>query len=316
MRAATIRDGEIVVAEHPDPEPGAGECLIKVRGAGVNGADILQRAGHYPAPPGSPEDIPGLELAGEVAALGPGASRFSEGDRVMAIAGGGGQAELAVIHERQLMPVPDGLDWEVAGGLPEVFCTAYDAIFTQGGLAAGERLLVHGGAGGVGTAAVQLGVAAGARVTASVRSEELRPQVAELGAEAIEPDGFEETGPYDVILELVGGSNLPGNLKALATGGRITVIGVGGTGPKAELNLLALMQKRGAIRASTLRARPLEEKAAVARLVEKHVLPGFEGGALTVPLAATFPLDQAADAYERFSAGSKFGKVVILPNAG
>ena len=261
MRAATVKDGEIVIEEHPDPEPGAGECLIKVRGAGINGADILQRAGHYPAPPGAPADIPGLELAGEVAGLGPGASRFSEGDKVMAIVGGGGQAELAVVHERQLMPVPGGLDWAAAGGLPEVFCTAYDAIFTQGGLEAGERLLVHGGAGGVGTAAIQIGVAAGARVTATVRNEELRDAVAELGAEAIDPEGFDETGPYDVVLELVGGSNLPGNIKALATGGRITVIGVGGTGPKAELNLLGLMQKRGAIRASTLRARPLEEKA-------------------------------------------------------
>jgi putative PIG3 family NAD(P)H quinone oxidoreductase len=311
MRAATIREGEIVVEEHPDPEPGAGECLIKVRGAGINGADILQRAGHYPPPPGSPEDIPGLELAGEVVGLGPGASRFSEGDRVMAIAGGGGQAELAVLHERQLMPVPGDLDWAQAGGLPEVFCTAYDAVFSQGNLQAGERLLVHGAAGGVGTAAVQLGAFAGARVTATVRNEALRPKVADLGAEAIDPEGFEETGPYDVILELVGGGNIPGNVKALATGGRITVIGVGGTGPKAELNLLGLMQKRGAIRASTLRARPLEEKAAVARLVEKHVLPGFDSGALEVPVAASFDLAEAAEAYERFTAGGKLGKVVI-----
>jgi NADPH2:quinone reductase len=311
VRAATISDGSIEISEHPDPEPGVGECLVRVRGAGINGADLLQRAGHYPAPPGSPQDIPGLELAGEVAALGPGAERFSEGDRVMAIVGGGGQAELAVVHERQLMPVPDGLDWAEAGGLPEVFCTAHDAIFSQGGLKAGERLLVHGGAGGVGTAAIQLGVQAGARVTATVRNEDLRPQVAELGAEAIDPEDFEDAGPYDVVLELVGGANMPGNVKALATGGRITVIGVGGTGPKAELNLLGLMQKRGAIRASTLRARPLEEKAAVSRLVEKHVLPAFEAGAIKVPVAATFPLDEAADAYERFAAGGKLGKIVI-----
>jgi putative PIG3 family NAD(P)H quinone oxidoreductase len=311
MLAATIREKEVVVEEHPDPEPGAGECLIRVRGAGMNGADILQRAGYYPAPPGSPEDIPGLELAGEVVGLGPGASRFSAGDRVMAIAGGGGQAELAVIHERQLMPVPENLGWAEAGGLPEVFCTAYDAVFTQGGLASGERLLVHGAAGGVGTAAVQLGAYAGARVTGTVRDEELRPKVAELGAEAIDPEGFEEGGPYDVVLELVGGGNMPGNVEALATGGRITVIGVGGSGPKAELNLLALMQKRGAIRASTLRARPLEEKARLARLMEQHVLPGFDSGALTVPVAATFDLADAAAAYERFTAGGKLGKVVI-----
>jgi NADPH:quinone reductase len=310
MRAATITDGEIVVSEHPDPEPGTGECLVRVRGAGMNGADLLQRAGLYPAPPGSPELIPGLELAGEVAGLGPGATRFSEGDRVMAIVGGGGQAELAVVHERQLMPVPEGIGWPGAGGLPEAFCTAYDAIFTQGGLAAGERLLVHGGAGGVGTAAIQLGVQAGARVTATVRNESVRDEVAGLGAEVLAPDAFADAGPFDVILELVGAPNLGDDVRALATGGRICVIGVGG-GAKGELNLLALMGKRGSIHASTLRARPLEEKAAVARLVERHVLGAIEAGAVRVPVLETFDLERAADAYERFAAGGKLGKIVI-----
>src|ERR687887_917990 len=196
MRAATIRDGEVVVAEHPDPQPGAGEVLVRVHAAGINGGDILQRAGRYPAPPGAPADIPGLELAGEVVERGPGAERFAEGDRVMAVVGGGGQAELAVVHERQAMPVPDTLDWPQAGGVPEVFTTAHDAIFTQARLGAGERLLVHGAAGGVGTAAVQLGHAAGARVTATVRREELRPEVERLGARAIAPDAFEEEGPF------------------------------------------------------------------------------------------------------------------------
>src|SRR6478672_7680654 len=265
MRAATVRDGEVVVEEHPDPEPGAGEVLVRVRGAGLNGADILQRKGGYPAPPGSPADIPGLELAGEVGALGHGAQRFSEGDRVMGIAGGGGQAELAVVHERQLMPVPDNLGWPEAGGVPEVFTTAHDAVFTQCGLRAGERLLVHGAAGGVGTAAVQLGRAAGAQVTATVRNADLRAGVGELGAhEVIAPDGFAEHGPFDVILELVGAPNMPDNLNALATGGRIAVIGVS-AGAKSEINLLALMGKRGRIHGSTLRARPLEQKALVAR---------------------------------------------------
>ena len=311
MRAATVRDGEILLEEHPDPVPGAGEVLVRVRGAGLNGADILQRKGGYPAPPGSPADIPGLELAGEVAALGAGASRFAEGDRVMAIVGGGGQAELAVVHERQLMPVPDGLDWPQAGGLPEVFTTAHDAVFSQCGLRAGERLLVHGAAGGVGTAAVQLGRAAGAHVTATVRNADLRDAVADLGAhEVLDPEGFEEHGPFDVILELVGAPNLPADLKALATGGRIVVIGVG-AGFKAELNLLALMGKRGSIHASTLRARPLEEKAATARLMEKHVLPLFESGALSVPVAESFALDEAPAAYDRFTAGGKLGKVVL-----
>src|ERR671933_170354 len=195
MRAATISDGSVAVAEHDDPEPAKNELLVRVRAAGLNGADILQRKGAYPAPPGSPPDIPGLELAGEVAALGPNAERFAEGDRVMAIVGGGGQAELAVVHERQLMPVPDALDWPAAGGFAEVFTTAHDALFTQAALAPGEHLLVHGAAGGVGTAAIQLGRAAGARVTATVRNEALRGAVAELGAEAVAPEGFEERGP-------------------------------------------------------------------------------------------------------------------------
>ncbi|HEX8085687.1 MAG TPA: NAD(P)H-quinone oxidoreductase [Solirubrobacteraceae bacterium] len=313
MRAATIADGSLSVEEHPDPSPGKGEVLVRVRAAGINGADILQRAGGYPAPPGSPPDIPGLELAGEVAATGDGASRFSEGDRVMGIVGGGGQAELAVVHERQLMPVPDALDWPAAGGVPEVFTTAHDALFTQCGLRAGERLLVHGAAGGVGTAAVQLGAAAGARVTATVRNADLRPRVEELGAEeAIAPEEFADAGPFDVILELVGAPNMAGDLRAVNLDGRIVVIGVG-AGFKADVNLLALMGKRALLRGSTLRARPLEEKAATARLVEKHVLPLLQSGAVHVPVAGTFPLDEAAAAYERFTAGGKLGKIVILP---
>src|SRR6058998_2841610 len=185
MRAVTIRDKQLSVEDHPDPQAGAGEVLIRVRAAGLNGADMMQRRGLYPAPPGAPEDIPGLELAGEVIECGPGARRFAKGDRVMGIVAGGGQAELAVVHERILMPVPGNLEWPQAGGTPEVFTTAHDALFTQAGLELGERLLVHGAAGGVGTAAIQLGRAAGARVTATVRNSELREQVAALGAQVI-----------------------------------------------------------------------------------------------------------------------------------
>ncbi len=312
MRAATIRDGEVLVEQHPDPVPGAGELLVRVRGAGLNGADMMQRRGLYPAPPGSPQDIPGLELAGEVLARGAGAERFADGDRVMAIVAGGAQAELALVHECVAMPVPDALDWPAAGGFAEVFTTAHDALFTQAGLRAGERLLVHGGAGGVGTAAIQLAVTAGARVTATVRNADLREQVAALGADVIAPEDFAQHGPFDAILELVGAPNLPANLEALATGGRIVVIGVG-AGATTELNLLALMMKRARIMASTLRARPLEEKAATARALERHVLPLVEAGKLRVPVAETFPLDQAAAAYDRFAAGGKLGKLVLLP---
>ena len=311
MRAATIREGQVLVAEHPDPAPGAGEILVRVRAAGLNGADILQRAGRYPAPPGAPQDIPGLELAGEVVARGPGAGRFSEGARVMAIVAGGGQAEPAVLHERAAMPVPDSLGWAEAGGAAEVFATAYDALFEQAGLRPGERLLVHGGAGGVGTAAIQLAAAAGARVTATVRTEELRPEVERLGARALAPEGYEEHGPFDVVLELVGAPNLAGSLAALEIGGRIAVIGVS-AGAKAELNLLALMGKRARIHGSTLRARPLEEKAALMRRVERHVLPLLEAGQVRVPVSGTFPLERAPEAYERFAAGGKLGKIVML----
>jgi putative PIG3 family NAD(P)H quinone oxidoreductase len=313
VRAATISDGELVVTEKPDPDPGHGEVLVRIRGAGLNGADMLQRRGAYPAPPGSPPDVPGLELAGEVEALGPGAGRFAAGDRVMAIVGGGGQAERCVVHERQLMPVPEGLDWAAAGGLPEVFTTAHDALFTQAGLGPGERLLVHGAAGGVGTAAVQLGRACGAHVTATVRNEALRDEVAALGAHAVlPPEGFADHGPFDVVLELVGAPNLADDVRARATLGRIVVIGVG-AGAKAELNLVALMGKRGTLRASTLRVRPLEDKAATARAMERHVLPLVAAGTVRVPVAARFGLDEVAAAYERFAAGGKLGKIVLEP---
>jgi NADPH:quinone reductase-like Zn-dependent oxidoreductase len=209
------------------------------------------------------------------------------------------------------MPVPDALDWPAAGGFPEVFTTAHDALFTQAGLRPGERLLVQGAAGGVGTAGVQLGATGGAHVTATVRNADLRDGVAELGAhEVIDPEGFTERGPFDVILELVGGPNLAGDLQALATSGRIVVIGIGG-GAKAELNLGAMMGKRATVRASTLRPRPLEEKALTARAMERHVLALFERGALRVPVAATYPLDAVAEAYERFTAGAKLGKIVL-----
>jgi NADPH2:quinone reductase len=310
MRAATIRDGSISAQDHPDPAPSASELLVRVRAAGLNGADMLQLKGRYPAPPGVPADIPGLELAGEVVDCGPAVQRFEPGDRVMAVVAGGGQAELALVHERAAMPVPDELDWEAAGGVPEAFTTAHDALFTQAGLAVGERLLVHGAAGGVGMAAVQLGQMAGARVTATVRNPEARRQIAALDVRAIEPDDFQAAGPFDVILELVGAPNMPGNLQALAMRGRIAVIGVG-AGPKAEIDLLALMGRHGRIHGSTLRARPLEQKAAAARLVEQAVLPGFASGDLSIPVTATYPLARVADAYERFQAGGKLGKIVL-----
>jgi NADPH:quinone reductase len=310
MRAVTFTDRQIEVADRPDPEPGAGQILVRVRAAGLNGADLAQLRGGYPAPPGAPADIPGLEMAGEVVACGPGAIRFSVGSRVMAVIAGGGQAELAVLHEREAMPVPDQLGWAEAGGLPETFTTAHDALFTQAGLGAGERLCVHGAAGGVGTAGVQLGVVAGAQVTATVRAVQRHADVAGLGARVIDPARLVEHGPYDVILELVGAPNLPPDLDALATGGRICVIGLS-AGAVGEINLGTLMGRRARIHGSTLRSRPLEGKATAARLLEAHVLPLFDAGRLSVPIDATFTLEDAPAAYEHFAARGKFGKIVL-----
>jgi NADPH:quinone reductase len=310
VRAATIRDGTIAPQEHPDPVPQAGELLVRVRAAGLNGADMMQLKGFYPAPPGSPPDIPGLELAGEVVATGKGVQRFEIGDRAMAIVGGGGQGELAIVHERAAMPIPDELDWTAAGGVPEVFCTAHDALFTQAGLTVGERLLVHGAAGGVGMAAVQLGTMAGARVTATVRSERCREQIAALGVNALAPEEFAEAGPFDVILELVGAPNFPANFEALAPLGRIAVVGIG-AGAQTDLDLRALMYKRARLFGTVMRARSLEEKAVMTRAVERAVLPGFASGDLSVFVTETFPLDDVAAAYERFQAGGKLGKIVL-----
>jgi NADPH:quinone reductase len=311
MRAVTIQDGKLAIREHPDPSPGYGQLLVRVRAAGLNGADLHQLRGGYPAPPGSPEDIPGLELAGEVAAIGPGVFSHQSGDRVMALAGGGAQAELALVHERIASPVPETISWLEAGGFPEVFTTAHDALFTQCGLLAGERVLVHGAAGGVGTAAVQLAANAGALVTATVRNPEHHKAVAALGAErVVSPEAVGGTGPFDVILELVGAPNFPANFDVLAPGGRISVIGTG-AGGRIDLDLRDLMVRRAKIFGSTLRSRPLEEKAVAARRIEAHVLPALAAGRIRVPVAATYPLDQVEQAYDRFRAGGKLGKLVL-----
>jgi len=311
VRAVTIAEGRLEVAHRPDPEPGDTELLVAVRAAGVNAADLLQRRGLYPAPAGVPADIPGLELAGEVMRTGRRVTRFVPGDRVMAVVGGGAQAELAVVDEAVAMAVPDLVAWVEAGGFPEAFATAYDALVTQCRLAVGERVLVTGAAGGVGVAAVQLAVAAGAQVVAAARNPASHGALTELGARACVPEEAPGLGPYDVVLELVGGPGIAQHLEALATGGRLAVIGVG-AGARVEVDLLALMTRRAVLRGSTLRARPAAEKAAVASALARHVVPLLAAGRLRVPVAATFPLADASAAYERFAAGGKFGKIVLV----
>src|SRR5436305_6527902 len=294
MRAAVIVEGRLEIQERPDPVPGDGEILIRVRAAGVNGADVMQRMGNYPPPRGVPPDMPGLECAGET----------ERGERVMALLPGAAHAELVVVHESHVLPVPDAVDWPQAGGFVEVFATAHDALFTQAELTAGERLLVNGAAGGVGVAAVQLGIEAGAIVTGTARHH--LDEILALGAA-----DTDASGAYDVILELVGGDNLRTNLEQLNLKGRIAVIGTG-AGATAQLHLGRLMAARGRIHGSTLRPRSREEKADVMRRLREDVLPLLAESRVVVPVHATYPLEHAQEAYDAFAAGGKFGKIVIV----
>jgi NADPH:quinone reductase-like Zn-dependent oxidoreductase len=312
VHAVVIRDGRLWWEERADPVPGDTELLVAVKAAGINGADISQRAGGYPAPAGWPQDIPGMEMAGEVVGVGRQVTLFAPGDRVMAVVGGGAQATLAYVDESHALPVPDALSWPEAGGFPEVFSTAYDALFTQAGLRTGERVLVSGAAGGVGTAGVQLAAAAGATVTATVRDASRREEVAALGASVVVEPGREgEGGPYDVVLELVGAPSLAGVLPHVATGARVVVIGVGG-GVQMDLSLFTLMIRRARIGGSTLRARSRREKGNVAAAVAAHVVPLLAAGRVRVPVCDTFPLSEAQAAYDRFVAGAKLGKLVLV----
>lgn len=310
MKAVVISNGEVSWEDRPDPVPAAYELLLEVAAAGLNGADLLQKAGRYPPPPGTPLDQPGMECSGTVVALGPGVRSFRAGDQVMALVPGAAQAELVVVHERLAMPVPAPMSLVDAGGFPEVFATAHDALFTQAGLAMGERLLVTGAAGGVGTAAIQLAVATGAQVVASARDVEAHRDLAALGAECVLPEQVPEVGPFNVVLELVGGPSLPLSLSALAPWGRVVVIGIG-AGARSEVDLRELMARRATVRASTLRNRTLEERATVLRLTERHVLPLVAAGKVRVITESTFAFSDARRAYERFAAGRKLGKVLL-----
>jgi NADPH:quinone reductase-like Zn-dependent oxidoreductase len=312
VHAVVIRDGRLQWEERDDPLPGDTEVLVAVRAAGINSGDLVQRAGFYPAPPGWPQDIPGMEMAGEVARVGRQVTLFSPGDRVMAVVGGGAQATLALVDETHALAVPDSLPWPEAGGFPEVFSTAFDALVTQAGLRMGDRVLVSGAAGGVGTAGVQLAVAAGAVVTATVRDPTRRKEVVGLGASTVIEPGLEaEHGPYDVVLELVGAPSLASTFPALATGARVVVIGVGG-GAQLDLDLFTLMRTRTRIGGSTLRPRSRREKANVAAAVAAQVVPLVASQRVRVPVCDTFPLADAEAAYERFGMGGKLGKVVLV----
>lgn len=300
--------------ERPDPVPGTDELLVAATHAGLNTADLAQRAGTYPAPPGSPADIPGLEVAGVVVEAGAAVRGFRKGDRVFGLVGGGGLADRVVVHERHVTAVPDRLSEEQAAAVPEAFITAHDAIVTQAGLGLGDVLLVTGANGGVGSAAVQIGVAAGARVFALVRSAEARERVAALGAEPVGPDDFVERlqaeGGADVVLELVGAPFFDRHLDALATRGRIAIVGTGG-GADTELSLRKLMGKRATVFGTVLRARPLEQKAAAVQAFAHELVPHLAAGRLAPIIDRVFSAADAPDAFDHMAQSGKFGKVLL-----
>jgi len=312
----------IEVRELPDPRPARGEVLVRVRAAALNRADLLQRRGLYPPPPGLREDVPGLELAGEVAALGEGVGSVRVGDRVMAIAAGEGQAELAVAHERMLVKVPDRLSMEEAGGTMEAFVTAHDALLTLGGLHPGWPVLVHAIGSGVATAALQLAKAAGATVIGTSRTADKLERARALGLDhgllvAKEEPRFADevrrlTGGAGVplVLDFVGGAYAAENLAALAQGGRVVVIGTMG-GPKAQVDLSLLMRKRGEVIGTVLRPRPLEEKIRATRLFAADALPLLAAGRVKPVVDAVLPLERVREAHERMEKNDSFGKLVL-----
>ena len=312
MWAFTIDEKRLEVVERDTPEPGPDDVVVAVRAAGINAADLMQREGFYPAPPGFPEDVPGMELAGLVTAVGEDVSTSLIGRRVCAIVGGGAQATHCVVASEHLLFVPDLVSWTEAGGFPEAFTTAFDALVTQGHLQASDRVLVSGAAGGVGAAGVQIAHVLGAEVVAVTRNDEHHDALRALGAdETITLDEVGSLEPVDVVLELLGAANLSAAQRVLRPHARVVVIGVG-AGARVEIDLLAMMRTRFTLTGSTLRSRSREEKSAVASLLRQVLLPLWESRTISVPIAKTFDLRDAAAAYDYFGRPGKFGKVVLL----
>jgi putative PIG3 family NAD(P)H quinone oxidoreductase len=323
VRALVITpEQQLRVENRPDPEPAAGEVLVRVHGAGLNRADLVQLAGYYAAPPGSPPDIPGLEFAGEVVALGPGVTTPAIGERVFGIAGGGGQAELLAVPATQCTLVPDRLDLLAAGGVPEVFVTAHDAMVTQAALQAGETMLVHAVGSGVGTAALQLARAMDCTIVGTARTAEKLERCRELGLDhavlaprqldpaALATEIVAASGPVDVTLDLVGGDYLVTDVAAAAPLGRIVQVGLM-AGPRAELDLGALMFKRLQVFGTTLRGRSVAEKAAATEAFTRDVVPLLASGAVAPVIERTISVDDAREAYDLLAADAVFGKIVL-----
>jgi NADPH:quinone reductase len=321
MHAIAVRGGRggpeaLEVVSIPVPQPKSGEILIRVRAAGVNRPDVLQRMGHYPPPPGAPETL-GLEVAGEVAALGEGVARWRVGDQVVALLGGGGYAEYCTVDARHALPMPRGLDFVKAAGLPETVFTVFANVFEAGALKAGEALLLHGATSGIGVTAIQMAKAAGARVIATSRGRDKAEQARRLGVD-LSVDSIAEDfvaaarafGGADVVLDMVGGPVFPKNLEALNAFGRHVQIATL-AGAQAEADLRLIMAKRLTVTGSTLRNRPADEKARLAGEVEARVWPWIEAGRVRQVIDSVFPLARAAEAHARIEANGHFGKVVL-----
>jgi NADPH:quinone reductase len=304
--------------------PTADRVRVRVHAAGLNRADILQRRGHYPAPPGYPQNIPGMEFAGEVELIGDAVRTWKVGDRVFGITGGGAQAEFVVVPESNLARVPADLDWVGAGSMPEVFITAHDALFTRAGLQMGERVLIHAAASGVGTAAIQVAHAAGATVYGTSRRADKLQRIHELNlgldksvAVGGQPSNFVEAvqkwtngAGVDVILDLVGGNYSAANLEALALRGRLICVGAM-AGAKSEIDLGLLLRKRATIIGTMLRGRSIEEKAEAMRLFASSVLPLVSRGAIRPVIDRVYPVDEIREAHERMESNASFGKIVL-----
>lgn len=308
--------GSLILSERSDPVAGPGQVRIRVRAAGINRPDILQRLGRYPAPPGA-SDIPGLEVAGEVDQVGVGVKRWSVGDRVCALLGGGGYAEFASVDARHVLPVPADMDFVQAAALPETVCTVFANVFESGALKSGETLLIHGATSGIGVTAIQMAKAAGARVIATSRRAEKAEAAHRLGADLsldAASDDMEAAirtfGGADVVLDMVGSDYAALNQAALNPFGRWVVIATQ-SGSLAEIDLARLMMKRITLTGSTLRSRPADEKARLIAAVEATAWPWIVSGAVRPPVEATFPLEQASAAHLRLEAGGHVGKIVL-----
>jgi putative PIG3 family NAD(P)H quinone oxidoreductase len=308
------------IQERPKPEPGVGQIRVRVKASALNRADILQREGHYPVPPGAPADIIGMEYAGEVDALGVGVTMWKVGDRVMGIVGGGGHAEFLCVHEREVIPAPNAMAWEDVAAIPEAFLAAYDALFNRLDLRAGETVLIHAVASGVGTAALQVARVAGATVIGTARSAGKLERAKQLGLDvAIDASRGDWAAQVEsaigaervhAVMDLVGGNYLDGNLRVAGLRGRIVVVGLT-AGAGAQFNMGVLLRKRLTLVGTMLRSRPLEEKSSLAREFSERAVPLFNAGRLKPVVDRVLSFDEIRAAHELMQSNATFGKIVL-----